>query len=247
MNVKLIQVTQNPIDVMWTAARTCYSEKSPIEIWEDKYGKVSDGCDHSCEYVEECTEKHWNLVKTVLESGHESIAEGVSFTFAIEGVSRSLMAQLTRHRAGVVFAIQSQRYVNFQGKAFNYVTPPTIDKKEEAQALYHDFMKLCKEKYDELVSMGIPPEDARYVLPNASCTNITMTINLRELRHVCALRLCSRAQLEIRQLFQAIKKEVQKVDERLASLLVPTCEVLSYCPEHKGCGRKPSKNEIFKS
>ena len=83
MKVKLIQMTQNPIDVMWTAARTCYSAKSPIEMWEDKYGEVSDECEHTCEWIEQCTEKHWNLVKKVLDSGHDSIAEHCYFTFCI--------------------------------------------------------------------------------------------------------------------------------------------------------------------
>ena len=89
MKVKLIQMTQNPIDVMWTAARTCYSAKSPIEMWEDKYGEVSDECEHTCEWIEQCTEKHWKLVKQVLNSGHASIAEHVYFTFVIEGISRA--------------------------------------------------------------------------------------------------------------------------------------------------------------
>ena len=88
------------------------------------------------------------------------------------------------------------------------------------------------------------PEDARQVLPNATKTNITMSINLRELMHVSNLRLCTRASLEIRQLFQAIKKEVEQKDERLASLLVPSCEVHGFCVEHKCCGRKPKLEEI---
>ena len=262
MRVKLIQMTQNPIDIMWVAARTCYSAKGPIEMWEDRYGKVSDGCEHTCEYIEQCTEKHWKLVKQVLSSGHESIAEGVSFTFAIEGVSRSLMAQLTRHRAGVVFSVQSQRYVEikedislFEGKTFNPETYLQEEKIIEVldkyfiwdHSSYPQFYTLVQCLYNYLyqVREGVKPEDARYILPNATKTNITMTINLRELMHVSALRLCTRASLEIRNLFKAIKDEVKKEDERLAELLVPTCEVLSYCPEHKGCGRKPSKEEIF--
>ena len=114
MKVKLIQMTQNPIDVMWVAARTCYSEKSPIEIWEDKYGVVSDDCEHTQEWIEQCTEKHWKLVKQVLDSGHASIAEHCYFTFIIEGISRSCSHQLVRHRAGIVFSQQSQRYVEIK-------------------------------------------------------------------------------------------------------------------------------------
>ena len=127
MKVKLISATQNPIDLMWTAARTCYSEKSPIDIW-DEINKD----DTKFNVLE--MEKRWNLVKTVLDSGHESIAESVNFTFAIEGVSRSLLAQITRHRTGVVFSVQSQRYVEFE-ESFSTLSElfenPKTDKDEE--------------------------------------------------------------------------------------------------------------------
>ena len=109
MKVKLIQMTQNPIDVMWTAARTCYSEKSPIEMWDEGCSKKNTSFmrpDEMEDYVKELkerTEKHWNLVKKVLDSGHQSIAEHVYFTFAIEGISRACSHQFVRHRAGIVF------------------------------------------------------------------------------------------------------------------------------------------------
>ena len=108
MKVKLIQVTQNPIDVMWTAARTCYSEKSPIEMWDNRWDGMTECYTKT---AEEFTAKHWNLVKKVLDSGHQSIAEHVYFTFAVEGISRACSHQLVRHRAGIVFSQQSQRYV----------------------------------------------------------------------------------------------------------------------------------------
>lgn len=249
MKVKLIQMTQNPIDVMWVAARTCYSEKSPIEMWEDinkdsmKFNVLE-------------MEKHWKLVKQVLDSGHQSIAENISFTFAIEGVSRSLLAQITRHRAGVVFAVQSQRYVEIKKskqelmEILNRYEGPEMkaicDKYfvEFKDMIPSDLIKtLCQ--YRDLVDGGCKAEDARMVLPNATKTNITMTINLRELIHVCSLRLCSRSQAEIRSLFKEIKKCVEEREPRLAELLVPTCEKLSYCPEHKGCGRKPKLEEVL--
>lgn len=196
MKVKLIQVTQNPIDVMWTAARTCYSTKSPIEMWEDLelYHNVIDGLSkmEDIELItdkQEQTEKHWNLVKKVLDSGHQSIAETVVFTFSIEGVSRSLTHQLVRHRLAC-YSQQSQRYVNFKDKTFEYVIPDTIKKNVEAEVIYNEFMSSCKECYDKLIDIGILAEDARYVLPNATCTNINMTVNLRELIHICNLRLC---------------------------------------------------------
>lgn len=240
MKVKLIAMTPNPIDVMWTAARTCYSAKSPIEMWDSKYGY---DCEHTQEYVDQCIDKHWELVKKVLASGHESIAENVVFTFSIEGVSRSLTHQLVRHRLAC-YSQQSQRYVNFKDKSFDFVTPATINRDEKTKEAYNLLMTTIKEFYDKLVDLGIPAEDARYVLPNAACTNINMTVNLRELKHVCALRLCTRASLEIRQLFQAIKKEVEAVEPRLATLLVPSCEIHGMCFEDKCCGRKPKVNEV---
>ena len=107
MRVKLISITDNAIDLMWTAARTCYSEKSPIDIWtEDRFPNLEEN-DAQRE------SRLWNLVKTVLDSGHQSIAEYVNFVFAIEGVDRALTHQLVRHRLAV-FSQQSQRYVEFK-------------------------------------------------------------------------------------------------------------------------------------
>ena len=246
MEVKLIQMTQNPIDVMWTAARTCYSAKSPIEIWEDRYGEVSNECEHTCEWIEQCTEKHWKLVKQVLSSGHASIAEHIYLTFAIEGISRACSHQLVRHRAGIVFSQQSQRYVGLERGNFDFVYPDNVAKNNEIVKKFDNVIKSVSQCYDEMmVTYGIKAEDARSLLPNATKTNITMSINLRELMHVSNLRLCTRAQLEIRQLFQAIKKEVNKYDERIASLLVPNCEVHGFCTEGKCCGKKPHISKIM--
>ena len=113
MEVKLLTMTPNPIDIMWVAARTCYSAKSPIEMWSDSE-KISweqgfdvvDDIENIKQAKRERTEKHWNLVKKVLDSGHQSIAEHVYFTFAIEGISRACSHQLVRHRAGIVFSQQ---------------------------------------------------------------------------------------------------------------------------------------------
>lgn len=274
MKVKLIQMTKNPIDVMWVAARTCYSEKSPIEMWEDRYGATSDGCEHTQEWTEQCTEKHWKLVKQVLSSGHASIAEHVYFTFCIEGVSRALLAQITRHRAGIVFSVQSQRYVEIKEKAskiYKLCTDIETCKVGKADKAMHELKEILDKyfiiewadkleqwdvtdlgvygtilyRYLREIEEGKKPEDARAILPNATKTNITMSINLRELMHVSNLRLCTRAQLEIRQLFQAIKKEVEKYEPNLASLLVPSCEVHGFCVEHKCCGRKPQLKEVM--
>lgn len=269
MRVKLIQITQNPIDVMWTAARTCYSAKSPVEIWED-WQKLLDPDNEEvvCDFNEykNMREKHWNLVKKVLDSGHQSIAEHVYFTFAIEGISRACSHQLVRHRAGIVFSQQSQRYVEIKEDLKYleqlYKETKSIDDVERLEAMeklskivdkyfVKDNDKIGAIKYffclmDYLMAIqdGCKPEDARQLLPNATKTNITMSCNFRELIHICNLRLCTRAQTEIRQLFSEIVKCVKEQDDRLASYLVPQCEVLGLCTEKECCGRKPHINSI---
>ena len=273
MRVKLLQVTQNPIDVMWTAARTCYSAKSPVEIWEDWQKLLdSDNEEVVCDFNEykNMQEKHWNLVKKVLDSGHQSIAEHVYFTFAIEGISRACSHQLVRHRAGIVFSQQSQRYVEIKEdldelchlylelkrdpKDKQDKTVATFEKTEELLNKYFIMKDVIPETmeallddlitYKRYIEHGYKAEDARAVLPNATKTNITMSVNFRELIHLCNLRLCTRAQKEIRDLFGLIVKEVKGVDERLASYLVPQCEVHGICFEGKSCGRKPTLNKI---
>lgn len=257
MEVKLIRSTDEPISVMWVAARTCYSEKSPIEMWDN--GGQTD------------KDKKWKLVKTVLDSGHQSIAEHINFTFAISGISRACSHQLVRHRAGVVFSQQSQRYVEIKEDAqeilqliFQFkdaARDNDIEKGLQLQNKLTDiannyFVDVDKEdiityctyliNYLTKIEDGKKAEDARMLLPNATKTNIVMTMNFRELIHVCNLRLCTRAQKEIRQLFTLIKKEVEKIQPELATLLVPSCEVAGFCMEHKCCGRKPSISEMRK-
>ena len=260
MKVKLIQMTENPIDVMWVAARTCYSEKPPIEMWEDKYGEVSDGCEHSCEYIKQCTDKHWKLVKQVLSSGHQSIAEHVYFTFTIEGISRACSHQLVRHRAGIVFSQQSQRYVEIKeslqelrdirehggvAETAGIVEKYFVPSQDGMSGLKYAELD-CLVEYRRLIEEeSMTPEDARAILPNATKTNLVMSCNLRELMHMSNLRLCTRAQAEVRNLFKAIKEEVETKDERLSELLVPSCEASGFCSEHQCCGRKPTKKEIL--
>lgn len=262
MRVKLIQVTQNPIDVMWTAARTCYSEKSPVEM-------LDDWATLTKENYNELQEKHWNLVKKVLDSGHQSIAEHVYFTFAIEGISRACSHQLVRHRAGIVFSQQSQRYVeikedigelvDLEQEAIKAVATDSWElyqpNPELLQLLEKYFTNVSKKtcgfylkmllNYLNRIANGMKPEDARQFLPNATKTNITMSVNFRELIHLCNLRLCTRAQLEIRNLFKEIVKCVKEVDERLASYLVPACEVHGVCQEKMCCGRKPKFEDVM--
>ena len=256
MKVKLIQATQEPIEVMWVAARTCYSEESPINMWEDRHGAIADGYEHTQEYVKQCTDNHWKLVKKVLDSGHLSLAEHVYFTFCIEGVSRALLAQITRHRAGIVFSVQSQRYVEIKESKQKLAEILQRYRKDEMEALCNKYFIDFKDmilsdlirtliEYRDLIDGGCKPEDARMVLPNATKTNITMSVNLRELMHISNLRLCSRSQKEIRDLFMLMREEVSKVEPRFIEYLVPTCEINRFCTEHQSCGRKPKLKDVL--
>lgn len=180
-----------------------------------------------------------------------SIAEHVYFTFAIEGISRACSHQLVRHRAGIVFSQQSQRYVEIKEDVFNLLrweeAKPILDKYfiDVNTSNWQEYLD-CLKHYLHHIQMGMKPEDARNVLPNATKTNITMSLNYRELIHICNLRLCTRAQLEIRNLFKDIVKEVEKTEPRLAEYLVPTCEKQGFCTEHQCCGRKPRLEDIKK-
>lgn len=228
MKVKLISTTQNLLDILYTGARTCYNAGSPIDMFEEVDNISRD--------------KKLKLINGCIKSNHQSILEHSQFTFAIEGVSRALTHQLVRHRH-CSFSQQSQRYVNLEG-TFDYVTPKALQDEGDLQGYFAECMQQAYESYTELINKGVKPEDARAVLPNACCTNMVITLNLRSLIHLCNERLCTRAQLEIRQLVQLMVKEVLKDNEWLKPYLQPKCESLEYCPEHKGCGRKPSYNQL---
>ena len=153
------------------------------------------------------------LVKHLYFNGHHSCYEHIYFTFKIEGISRACSHQLVRHRM-CSFTQRSQRYCN-EGD-FEYVAPPSIGDQNPYDAMMSELM----EDYEELLEFA-PKEDARYILPNACCTDLYMSCNLRELIHICNERLCSRAQWEIREL---VKKMVELVDPELKFMLVPKCK-----------------------
>ena len=184
-----------------------------------------------------------------MKSGHISVLEHCALTFAIEGISRACSHQLVRHRLAS-YSQQSQRYVNMDG--FEYVTPKSIraedydmvmveyEAEEEcAEFAFFDIMRRISALYKELIKNGVPEEDARYILPNACCTNIVVTMNARELRHFLGLRLCSRAQWEIRELAERMLELLKEECPVLFEDVGPQCEQLGYCPEEKGCGRYP--------
>lgn len=157
------------------------------------------------------------LVNHLYKNGHHSVFEHIYFTFKIEGISRACSHQLVRHRM-CSFTQRSQRYCNEDG--FKIVVPKTIAKSDERHS-YFDLMEEIGYQYSDLQESSIPNEDARYILPNACCTDLYLSCNLRELIHIANERLCSRAQWEIRELVQ---KMVALVDPKLKFMLVPKCK-----------------------
>ena len=183
-----------------------------------------------------------------LNSHHDSVLEHWSATFAIEGISRACSHQLVRHRLAS-YSQQSQRYVNMDG--FEYVIPESISRRRDGGPdpyfhlqEYEHLMEEISKLYNGMVDAGIPEEDARYVLPNACCTNIVVTMDARELRHFLGLRLCKRAQWEIRELAERMLECLKDECPELFGDVGPQCEQLGYCREKKSCGLRPTYDEL---
>jgi thymidylate synthase (FAD) len=224
------------VPLIYTACRTCYSELDPDEIFR----RAVDG--------EIDQHKMQKLIAGVIESGHGSTIEHIVFTFGISGVSRTLSHQLVRHRAGVAFDQQSQRYVKFKGAAT--MLPATIeDGDPDLRRRYEDQVDGALGLYGEMLAAGVPGEDARFVFPNATRTNLVMTANLRALIHMSGLRLCTMAQWEIRRLFQLIRHEIFGISPFLGSFLAPKCVPLGYCDEmgnkDEHCPIRPHKDNVL--
>lgn len=165
-------------------------------------------------------------VLRVLRSGHTSIAEHVKVTFLVRDVSRVLMAQLTRHRIAS-FSIQSQRSVEASG----IVVPKAIEGNKQALDIFMAAYVAADEAYSTLLEFGIAKEDARYILPEGTPTNILISCNLRALMEMMPKRLCLRAQSEIRDLFIEIRKVmIETYGKWLAEFLRPSCDT---CKERK--------------
>ena len=211
IKVKLLDYTPEPERVVAMAARLCYSASGAEELAE----KLSE-------------DKVKEMVRRMVSLGHGSTMEHASFTFGIEGVSRVLTHQLVRHRIAS-YDQQSQRYVAAHG--FQYITPPSIAEKPEALAKYEALLAEIRKTYDELTDMGVPKEDARYVLANAAETKILVTMNARSLMHFFNLRCCNRAQWEIREMAYKMLAEVKKVAPTLFHNAGASCVNTGRCPE----------------
>lgn len=221
IHCELINYTPNPEKTIATAGKLCYSNSNIYKLLDS--------------LNEDAIEQ---FINKLMEMGHESPLEHVTFTFAIEGVSRTLTHQLVRHRIAS-YSQQSQRYVNESN--FEYIVPPSIAKNQRSISKFTNLMTSINRVYNELIDAGIPKEDARYILPNATETKIIVTFNVRSLLHFFSLRCCNRAQWEIRILANLMLAEVKKVAPLLFKKAGSTCKQKGYCPEGKmSCGIAPT-------
>ncbi len=249
--VYLLAHTPSPEHTVASAAKLCYSSSAISQLHDN----LTD-------------EKAASFVDMLSEIGHESPIEHASFTFGIEGVSRSLLAQITRHRIAS-FSVKSQRYVR-EG-SFEYVTPPEIAEDEEALTLYKEIMaadqkmydrisEILKEKHcaaflaegkDEKTAERLAEkkaiEDARFVLPNACETQMVMTMNARSLMNFFKIRCCRRAQWEIQDVANQMLALVSEVAPNLFKKAGPSC-LYGKCSEGKmSCGKPDEVREFYRS
>ena len=173
-----------------------------------------------------------------LKTGHTSPLEQVSFEFGISGVSRAFSHQFVRHRIGISFEQQSQRYVTYKNGTFPFTVPRTVERAgfaDDMRALFDQAGGL----YERLIEAGVPAEDARFLLPNATNTNFKITVNFLELLHICDQRLCTRAQWEFRRVAALMRAEVVRAVPPLGRMLQPKCGELrqGYCDETTTPGR----------
>lgn len=213
MIVRLLAHTPDADRICAAAAHSCYSEDSAADLLE--------------------TVDPAKMLRHVIGMGHHSVIEHAVFTFSVEGVSRALTHQLVRHRIAS-FSQQSQRYVRLSEPT--YVVPETVKRGPEAMKVYEETMDGIWDSYSKLIGMGIPAEDARYVLPNGCTTNITITMNARELLHFFSMRCCNRAQWEIREMADEMLRLCKEVSPVIFSDAGPAC-IRGPCPEgKKTCG-----------
>ena len=221
--VKLIASTPDAAKIVAAAAKICYSPSGAVEIL--------DGLDDK---------KISSFLKMLRDSGHLSPFEHVSFTFAIEGISRVATHQLVRHRMAS-YSQQSQRYVGMDGQSC--IVPPSVASIPQVAEIFAKQAESAWKCYDELVKAGVPKEDARFILPHGAESRIVVTMNARELHHFFALRLCRRAQWEIRELAVRMFVLARKAAPELFETGGPSCVVLGRCTEAHSCGKPYSGME----
>lgn len=231
-HVELLSHTPNALSLVYAAFRQCYHSGFVGDMWPRLCSGEID------------REKQAAFVSEIMASGHTSPVEHVSFTFAVEGVSRALSHQLVRHRIAS-YSQQSQRYVD--GSHFDYVLPPSIAGNAAAKARFEACMAHIGQSYRELKELleaggakgSKAQEDARFVLPQAAETRIVVSMNCRALLNFFEHRVCRRAQWEIRGVAMQMLTLCREVLPEIFAVAGARCESLGYCPEGEKfcCGR----------
>ena len=213
-HVELLTYTPNADQLVAAASRLCYSGADIGNLFDRITQKDQTA-----------------FIDKLQKMGHLSPFEHASFTFGIEGVSRALLAQITRHRIAS-FSVQSQRYVTMGGSdGFDYVVPPSIAALGTTYAdEFRDQMRRMDAWYRGWIDVlgEAKKEDARFVLPNACATRMIVTMNARELLHFFEERCCNRAQWEIRAAAWEMLRLVREVAPALFADGGPSC-VRGHC------------------
>ncbi|MHB1653556.1 MAG: FAD-dependent thymidylate synthase [Desulfitobacteriaceae bacterium] len=208
MEIQLVTTTPDYLKTIWVAARTCYSPLSPIELIDQ----------------EPSTDDMLRIVEHLMKQKHLSVLEHCSMTFAVENVSRTLLAQYSRHRIGVSLSVQSQRYVSERrenlGELFDFVVPQEIARNEEAKETFYRAMEQAQNTYNQLLGLGVRKEDARFALPGGAGTNFVTSLNLRSFLDVFQKRvLTAGAQWEIKEMLQRMAGILQEREPWLGRYL----------------------------
>jgi thymidylate synthase (FAD) len=221
--VHLLSCTPEPDRTVAAAARLCYSDASA----EDLFAKIEE-------------KKVKGFLRHLRRSGHMSPFEHASFSFAVDGISRICSHQLVRHRMAS-YSQQSQRYVAMS--EINMMVPPSIEADPRLKERFLDLAAKSHEAYREFIEKGVPQEDARYLLPHGWQTRLVLTMNARELHHFFRLRLCRRAQWEIRELARRMLLIARGAAPLLFDVAGPDCLVEGECREANPCGHPYSSIE----
>lgn len=193
MEVTVVDATSAPLELISYAAGTCYGR-------QDKYSA--------------------KRVLTCIKNGHTSVVEHAHIVYSIDGISRSCLAQLTRHRH-ISLSVQSQRYCKIDESAGDewYVVPPSIGNDPVKLNAYREDMKRQLAYYRDIMETGNLAEDARFVLPEATKTSLVLSMNARELQSILKLRLSGNAQWEIRALAENMAESARHVSDEWRTLI----------------------------
>ncbi len=228
MKVTLLTHTNEPEKIIAAAANLCYSGKADVDSLLESLTPETVG----------------KLIDKLISMGHESPFEHASFTFAIEGVSRAFLAQVSRHRH-ISLSVMSQRYVSME--KFETLMPAAIKNNDEARILYRALVADVKTAYKKMQEMGIKNEDARAILMNAQECRMILTANVRSLWHLANERMCVRSQSEIRAVVTEMIRQCREVAPALFRNAGPKC-VKGFCPEGKmSCGKAPTMDVLLKA